>query len=90
MVRLEQQLHDLMARMTEVRRQARYFSLPEEYQPNPHFTALLNLPLQTLVGAGGGGGTPGPGQGAAAAGGAAEPSPGGTGGEGGAEDMEQD
>jgi hypothetical protein len=56
-VRLEQQLHDLMARMTRVRLQARYFSLPEEYQPNPHFNPLQALTLQALLGtpvAGGG------------------------------------
>ncbi len=89
-MRLEQQLHDLMARMTELKRQARYFSLPEEYQPNPHFVDLLNLSLQALGGTGGGGGggdTPAPGQGGEAAGtaGGASAEP-----EGGPEDMQQD
>ncbi len=54
-VRLEQQLHDLMARMTQVKLQARYFSLPEEYQPNPHFNPVQALTLQAVLGVGGGG-----------------------------------
>ena len=68
-VRLEQQLHDLMSGMTSMKRQARLFSLPEEYQPNPHFNPLLTLPLQTLLTAGGqpSGGTPGLAHGAAGA-----------------------
>lgn len=73
-VRLEQALHDLMARMTEVKKQAKYFSLPEEYRRNPHFNHLMALHYQSLLGAGalgaGGGantgaGTPAPATGAA-------------------------
>lgn len=72
-VRLEQQLHDLMARMTEVKKQARYFSLPQEYQTNPHFNALMPLHYQNLLSAtGGAGGTAG------AAGGTPAPAAGGT------------
>ncbi|KAL4427963.1 hypothetical protein ABPG75_002052 [Micractinium tetrahymenae] len=75
-VRLEQALHDLMARMTEVKKQAKYFSLPEEYRRNPHFNHLMALHYQSLLGAGalgaggagGGGGTTGAGTPAPASG----------------------
>jgi hypothetical protein len=53
-VRLEQQLHDLMGRMTEMRRHVKMFSLPEEYHTNPHFNPLLAQQLQPLLASAGG------------------------------------
>jgi hypothetical protein len=53
-VRLEQQLHDLMGRMTEMRRHVKMFSLPEEYHTNPNFNPLLAQQLQPLLAGAGG------------------------------------
>lgn len=91
-VRLEQQLHDLMRRMTEVKRHARYFSVSEEYKPNPAYDPMLSLHLQPLLGgtstaaAATAGGTPAP----EARGGDGTPAPGTRGGSEAPDAMEQD
>ena len=53
---LEARLKDLMARMTQMKLLARYFSLSEEYRPNPHAPPPLPTLLSDEAAAGDGGG----------------------------------
>ena len=47
-VRLEQQLHDLMRRMTEVKRHAKYFSVPGGH-PNEAIQRAVSIKLSVLA-----------------------------------------